>query len=150
MCTKQYKVVTSGRCSEPPMDRPITDRNNYWIETKAACEEAASVLGKEQTFAYSVETTENSAPPYCTYSNGPDGCIECPDILRFMPYVLSRENTGDCTPQSECICVVYEAAGDSAVADAFGGDALSTMVVVVIAAALLEYFCWQYTRRPRR
>ena len=152
MCTKQYKVVTSGRCSEPPMSGAILDRNNYWIETKAACEEAASALGKKQTSIPENQvdmTLYSSEPPYCAYyPDAGDATVQGsngPDALWF----LSRENTGVCAPNRECICVVYEASDDSASA-LFGGDALSTTVVVVIAAALLGYFCWQYLRRPRR
>ena len=151
MCTKQYKVVTSGRCSEPPMSGAILDRNNYWIETKAACEAAASALGKKQTTIPANQVDENFYPidpPYCAYY--PDATLadsgsNGPDALWFH----WRENTGVCAPNRECICVVYEASDDSASA-LFGGDALSTTVVVVIAAALLGYFCWQYLRRPRR
>ena len=122
-----------------------------WIETKAACEAAAFTLGKKQTTipAYQEdETPDLTDPPYCAYY--PDGLPDAPiDSLWF----LSPENTGPCTPTRECIClatgdVLFQNATDSLSSAA--ADALPTLVVVVIAAALLWYFCWQYKRRPRR
>ena len=139
MCTKQYKVVTSGRCSEPPMSGAILDRNNYWIETKAACEEAASALGKKQTSIpeNQVDMTDYwSEPPYygyCTYF--PDATVQGsngPDAL----WMLSGRNTGKCSTIRECICadnsVVFSAARSGA---RVGFGALATLVAATALGA---------------
>ena len=142
----EFKVVTSGSCD------PLESGGRYsWITTKAACEAAASTLGKYQT-TIPAEQVDNrfyaTDPPYCAYypDGLPDGSAPV-DSLWF----LSPHNTGPCTPQRECICLDHGTALVEAAAEKiFGDGSVGTTVVVVIAAALLVYFCWRYMQRPRR
>ena len=135
---ENFKVVTSGSCD------PLASGGRYlWIETKAACEEAASALGKKQTSIpeNQVDMTEyESELPYCAYY--PDATVEGsngPDAL----WMLSGLNTGECSKQRECLC---RGAGPGPDGDSSGSVATVVVPIVVGAVVIIVVGVLTYVR----